>query len=70
MTVGRRNGHVELVVEDDGRGFSPEELERPGDRSRFGLRALDDLVHDRGGELHVTSTPSQGTRLAVEVPVA
>lgn len=53
-----------LVVEDDGRGFDPTAV---GDEGHFGLRVLEDLARDAGGELEIDSAPGAGTRVAVEV---
>jgi two-component system, NarL family, sensor kinase len=53
-----------LVVEDDGRGFDPSTV---GDDGHFGLRVLEDVAHDAGGELEIDSAPGAGARIAVEV---
>ena len=68
VAVERRNGHVELTVTDDGKGFRPAELRGSPD-GHFGLLAIEDLVRDQGGTLAVDSAPGRGTRLRVEVPV-
>jgi len=68
VVLQRRDGHVQLLVEDDGHGFSPDELRRRPVNGHFGLRALEDLVHDGGGELRVDSAPQSGTRLTVRLP--
>ena len=64
VTIGRTNGRVQLLVEDDGRGFDPQHLN--GD-AHFGLRMLADLVRDADGELEIDSTPGTGSRVSVEV---
>ena len=53
-----------LVVEDDGRGFDPTTA---GGEGHFGLRVLEDLAHDAGGELEIDSALGAGTRVTVEV---
>jgi two-component system NarL family sensor kinase len=53
-----------LVVEDDGRGFDPAVA---GGEGHFGLRVLEGLAHDAGGELEIDSAPGSGTRVTVEV---
>jgi two-component system, NarL family, sensor kinase len=68
VVLERSDGHVRLVVEDDGHGFSSEELRGRPINGHFGLRALEDLVHDGGGELRVDSAPRRGTRLTVRLP--
>ena len=59
-----------LIVDDDGRGFTPGQIEgTPGD-GHFGLRALAGLIADAGGKLSVLSAPGAGTRVEVRLPVA
>jgi signal transduction histidine kinase len=53
-----------LVVEDDGRGFDPSTVEAEG---HFGLRVLEDLALEAGGELQIDSATGAGTRVVVEV---
>jgi two-component system NarL family sensor kinase len=65
VTVGRKNGRLQLLVEDDGSGFSPEGS--PGN-GHFGLRILAELVRDSDGELEIDSAPGGGSRVSVEVP--
>lgn len=58
---------VALEVSDDGRGFAATARDAHG---HFGLRMLDDLAREEGGTLTVDSTPGEGTRIRVEVPVS
>lgn len=60
-----RPGSVRLSIEDDGVGFDPAAT--PGDR--FGLVGLNERVKLLGGKLDVQSSPGQGTRLLVTVPL-
>ena len=53
-----------LVVEDDGRGFDPVAA---GGEDHFGLRVLEGLARDAGGELEIDSAPGEGARIRVEV---
>ncbi|HET9144019.1 sensor histidine kinase [Actinophytocola sp.] len=50
-----------LVVADDGRGFS-------GAPTGFGLRGMDERLRSVGGSLSVSSAPAEGTRLVASVP--
>jgi signal transduction histidine kinase len=62
----RRDGDaVVLVVEDDGRGFTTTDADRP----HLGLRILDDLAREHGGRLEIRSTPGQGTSILLTVPL-
>jgi two-component system, NarL family, sensor kinase len=63
------DGTARLVVDDDGRGFEADDLDRRFADGHIGLRSLGDLVDDSGGTLTVRSAPGQGTRVEITVPV-
>jgi two-component system, NarL family, sensor kinase len=68
VRLHNRGDHVRLEIDDDGRGFSDDDLESRRRDGHVGLSLLRDLVADAGGTLRVESRPQQGTRIAVEVP--
>ncbi len=59
--------HVQLLVRDDGRGFSPRDRAAPGDGA-FGLPSMHGRAALLGGRLDVASTPGSGTCLDLRVP--
>lgn len=59
-----------LVVEDDGRGFSTDEVERRRSEGHMGLRLLADLAAGAGARLDVASETGRGTTVRLEVPTA
>jgi hypothetical protein len=59
---------VELTVDDDGRGFDPDELSRPSPNGQISLRTLTQLAANAGGALRVRSAPNCGTRLHLNLP--
>jgi len=69
---------VALLVEDDGRGMTPEEQERAfepffstkRDGIGLGLYVSYQLVKENGGEITLASWPGQGTRVTLELPGA
>jgi signal transduction histidine kinase len=63
VTARRRNGTVEIVVEDDGVGGARAE---PGS----GLSGLADRVEALGGTLKIESAQGRGTRIVGEIPCA
>jgi signal transduction histidine kinase len=65
-TVSARliDGRVRIAVGDDGEGFDPDSV-APG-RGLSGMRERIELF---GGEFELRSTPRDGTRIEVEVPV-
>jgi two-component system NarL family sensor kinase len=70
ITVSLDGDRVRLVVADDGRGFSDDDLDTRRREGHVGLRLLAGLVADAGGTLDVDSAPGRGTRLSLELPVA
>lgn len=61
---GQASGRsVELVVEDDGVGMTPQTAEG------FGLRGMRDRVRSGGGEVSIGPAEGGGTRVVVRLPV-
>ncbi len=60
---------VRLSIDDDGRGFSAEQLADRGSEGHMGLRSLADLVADMGGSLEARSSPGRGTSVRVDLPL-
>jgi signal transduction histidine kinase len=58
---------IELCVNDDGRGFDPAAAAVNG---HFGLRGLRERARALDAELALDSSPGQGTRLRLVVPVS
>ncbi|RPI24400.1 MAG: sensor histidine kinase, partial [Chloroflexota bacterium] len=58
-------GQADLVIEDDGRGFNPEQVPE----GRYGLIGINERVRLLGGRLSVQSSPGSGTRLEVTLPL-
>jgi signal transduction histidine kinase len=63
-----RSGRVVLTIEDDGKGFRPEQLRIVPARSGLGLLGIEERVAGFGGTFRVESAPGRGTRLAAELP--
>lgn len=57
-----------LEVGDDGRGFDPDELGRPGNRRHFGLRFMRERSELLGARLAIDTRPAGGTvvRLTIQ----
>ena len=60
----RDGAHVQLVVEDDGRGFDPTSV-----RGGVGLRSIQARVDYLRGTLDLQSAPGQGTTTTVDFEV-
>src|SRR5215207_1844046 len=65
VRVRRVAGNVELVVSDDGDGFSPLSV-----ATGSGLANLRDRAESAGGSLSVDSQPGRGTVISVRIPTA
>jgi two-component system NarL family sensor kinase len=61
-------GAVTLVVEDDGRGMTGDNLREQHAAGHMGLALLADGVAARGGSLSIESEPGSGTRVRVSLP--
>lgn len=72
VTVTFANAHVELAIEDDGRGFDPAELDmrRPSQEGR-GLGVLGMIERSKllGGTLKIDSAVGNGTTITVQLPL-
>ena len=65
-----RDDGVSIEIEDDGHGFSPENLPPPAARERgFGLMGMQERVELFGGTFEIDSSPGSGTRVVVSVPL-
>jgi signal transduction histidine kinase len=70
VRVATDGARVELVVDDDGRGFPADEVLAKGPNGHLGLALLSDLAERAGGDLAVVSHDGAGTRLTLGVPSA
>ncbi len=69
VRVKRRTENVILTIEDNGRGFTPDERSPQASRSGFGLTGMGERASLLGGELKVRSTPGKGTTVWFEIPL-
>ena len=55
---------IVLTIQDDGRGFDPEQMTAAG----LGLIGIEERVRKLGGTVRIRSRVGEGTRLKVEIP--
>ena len=58
--------HLELVIADDGVGFSDNARNKP---HSFGLRGIHERVAHLGGTVKISSNPNSGTQIAIFIPL-
>jgi signal transduction histidine kinase len=68
LRLAYHEDHVRLEIEDDGRGFTPQD--RHSAPRGLGLISMGERVRLVQGTLTVTSDPGQGTCLAVSIPLS
>ena len=66
VVLAVEDGTMQVEVEDDGRGFAPEDLAKA--RS-LGLKGMRERIAFLGGSLDIARAPRGGTRLRLRVPV-
>ncbi len=62
------DGHAEMRIEDDGKGFDPSHIAR-GDWPQFGLQTMRERAESVGGAFVVVSKPQTGTQIVVQIPL-
>jgi two-component system NarL family sensor kinase len=62
------DGYLDLVVEDDGRGFPPERMAEQLANGHIGLASQRVRIESAGGSMRVTSSPGDGTSVEIRVP--
>jgi len=65
VSLMRQEGQARVLVRDDGRGFDVNRVPA-GHHGLLGMRVR---VESHSGSLTITSSPGQGTRVSVEIPL-
>ncbi|MBS0451301.1 MAG: ATP-binding protein [Proteobacteria bacterium] len=69
VRIAAQRGELQLEVQDDGRGFTPEAANNPSPVPGMGLASMRSRARRLGGELHIDSR-ADGTRLRLRCPLA
>jgi signal transduction histidine kinase len=67
LSLCERDGVLEIVVRDDGKGFDPAAA---GHSGRFGLKTMRERAQSLGGTFEVRSAPGEGTTVTARIPLA
>lgn len=65
IKLTRRREHLLLEVSDNGDGFHPTQV----NGNTFGLLGMRERVITSGGEISISSSPGQGTKISVNIPI-
>jgi signal transduction histidine kinase len=68
VSLAWRDSAVETVVEDDGRGFDPDKIDRAGEE-HLGIVGMQERVRSLGGQFAIDSRPGGGTRVHIRIPL-
>jgi signal transduction histidine kinase len=63
------NGHLRIVIDDDGCGFDSSKALVPTARRGLGLAGIDERLTSLGGKMRLESSAGSGTRVVLEIPV-
>jgi signal transduction histidine kinase len=71
VTLTYMNDQVVLDIQDDGRGFDPDNLPNQPERlgGGYGLQAMTERVTQIGGELIIESSTNSGTTISIQIPM-
>jgi two-component system sensor histidine kinase UhpB len=67
VTLGQKDNHIVLSIEDDGKGFEKQHSE---DKRTLGILGMKERTAMMGGTYIINSIPGQGTTVIVSVPLA
>jgi nitrate/nitrite-specific signal transduction histidine kinase len=68
VRFGREDGHIQIQIEDNGKGFDPNEIKANGS-GHYGLQIMRERAESVGGELEIDSEDGVGTRVTLLVPI-
>jgi signal transduction histidine kinase len=63
------DGSAILSIQDDGKGFTPEDVERKRQEGHLGSSAAVDRAEEAGGTLTIDSEPGRGTLVVLTLPI-
>ncbi|HKR99912.1 MAG TPA: ATP-binding protein [Candidatus Dormibacteraeota bacterium] len=69
VVLREQGGMAVLRVEDNGKGFTEEDVARRRARGHVGTNAIVELAEEAGGSLAIDSAPGKGTRVVLKLPV-
>ena len=68
LSLRREERHLQVAVEDEGRGFDSGQLDPAAADSHFGLFSIQERMTLVGGRFEIESAPGKGTRCLLAIP--
>lgn len=69
IAFGSESGQIELVIADNGRGFSLTDSQLAADAGHHGLAGMRERLARVGGWCDISSQPGKGTTISCSVPI-
>lgn len=69
LRISHTRNMLSIVIDDDGQGFDPEEVERKNDGSGMGLSFMKERMQFIQGRMFIHSELQEGTRITLNVPL-
>lgn len=69
VQLSKVNNHFNLIIEDDGIGFDPVQV-NPDDKIHYGLHFMRERAEKIGGKLFIDSETGKGARVIVNIPLS
>ena len=69
VRISHTNNMLSIVIDDDGQGFDPEEIEGKNDGSGMGLSFMRERMQFIQGRMFIYSELQEGTRITLNVPL-
>ncbi len=68
VVLRQEDGMAVLRIEDDGKGFTQDDVARRRAKGHVGTNAIVELAEDAGGSLRIDSQPGRGTKVTLKLP--
>jgi PAS domain S-box-containing protein len=65
--INKKENRISLIIEDDGKGFDTAELKN---KKSFGILGMRERVKSLNGVFKLTSSPGNGTKISVAIPLS
>ncbi len=69
ISMTRQNGQIEILVQDDGKGFDPSIIEVAANSRKFGLLSVSQRLRHIGGRLDIRRKECKGMTLKLRAPL-